>query len=154
VANFESEGDVVPMLCPGCCKLDDIPDWAPDPGNLKILAGCHRCGFTFPILPGDFRGLTLHALLNHRCKGPDDGHWDAVSKAIVGQLDELVRDPDKFGGFIDAAFAQPQGDTWGYEDNSDERERNEIRPGQADPSRVHAGTSCQVTSIWTHASRN
>src|SRR5712691_3540207 len=49
--HFESEGDVVPMLCPGCCTIEDIPDWEDwDADNLQPLVGCHRCGFSFPVV--------------------------------------------------------------------------------------------------------
>jgi len=82
--HFESEGDVVPMLCPGCCTIEDIPDWEDwDADNLQPVIGCHRCGFSFPVLPAQFRGLTLHALHNHRCEGPDRGNWQALGKAIM-----------------------------------------------------------------------
>jgi hypothetical protein len=128
MAHFESEGDVLPMLCPGCCTLEDIPDWPRDSAeHLKIIAGCHRCGFTFPILPGEFRGLTLHAMHSHRCKGPDDGDWNAVGEAIITRMGDLLRDPDGFGTFMDAAFQQPQDDE-GYEDDEDQRARRGIRP--------------------------
>ncbi|MGA8531530.1 MAG: hypothetical protein WB622_17555 [Acidobacteriaceae bacterium] len=128
MAHFASEGDAVPMLCPDCCTLDDIPDWPHDSTeDLKVIAACNRCGFTFPILPGEFRGLTLHALHNHRCKGPDDGNWATVGKKIIARLGELQHDPDKFGEFINAAFQVPQND-WGYEDDKDERARLGIRP--------------------------
>lgn len=55
MAHFESEGGVVPMLCPGCCTIGDIPDWPErdaENGELTIAVGCHRCGLTFPALPG------------------------------------------------------------------------------------------------------
>ena len=130
MANFESEGNVVPMLCPGCATLDDIPDWPRDPAEklTKVIAGCHRCGFTFPILPGPYRGLTLHAILNHRCKGPDDGNWAAAGKAITERYDILIHDTQAWGRFIDAAFAEPHPDDWGYEDNQHERQRHGITP--------------------------
>ena len=84
---FRSEGDAVPMLCPGCCTIDDIPDWTEDStGDPKLLVGCHRCGFTFPILPGEFRGLTLRAMRNHDCRVPEGawrGDWVALGKAIL-----------------------------------------------------------------------
>jgi len=68
--HFRSEGGVVPMLCPGCCALDDIPDWPDrDASQLKIVVGCYRCGFSFPVLPGEFKPLTLTAMHNHACSG-------------------------------------------------------------------------------------
>lgn len=102
--NYESEGGVVPMLCPGCCTLAGIPDWAErDGADLKIVIGCHRCGFTFPVLPGEFKSLTLEAMHNHRCAGPERGDWDAVGRAILERLAE----PDRLVAFLDAAFGQP-----------------------------------------------
>jgi hypothetical protein len=42
--HFESEGDAVPMPCPGCCTIQDIPDWEDwDADNLQPAVGCHRC---------------------------------------------------------------------------------------------------------------
>jgi hypothetical protein len=129
MAHFASEGGVVPMLCPGCCTLEDIPDWPRgSAGSLTVIAGCHRCGFTFPILPGQFRGLTLHALCNHRCKGPDDGDWAAVGKMIIARLDDLQHDPGKLGEFIGTAFRQQPQDDWGYQDDEGERARRGITP--------------------------
>ena len=85
--HFESAGGVVPMLCPGCCTLDDIPDWDDfDAHNFHPVAGCHRCGFTFPVLPAQFKGLTLHALQNHPCEGPERGDWKALGKAIMDAI--------------------------------------------------------------------
>jgi hypothetical protein len=47
MARFESEGGAVPMLCPGCCTLDDIPDWEDwDTAHPQVIVGCHRCAFT------------------------------------------------------------------------------------------------------------
>jgi hypothetical protein len=87
VMRFRSEGDAVPMLCPGCCTIDDIPDWTEDStGDLRILVGCRRCGFTFPILPGEFKGLTLRAMYNHDCRVPEGawrGDWAALGNAIL-----------------------------------------------------------------------
>ena len=81
---FASAGDAMPMLCPGCCTIESIPDWQDwDADNLQPLVGCHRCGFTFPVLPAQFRGLTLHAMHNHRCEGPERGDWEALGKAIL-----------------------------------------------------------------------
>ena len=106
--HYESEGGVVPMLCPGCCTLADIPDWPErDPADLKIVIGCHRCGFTFPALPGEFKSLTLDAMHNHRCEGPDAGDWDAVGKAIIARLGNLQHDPEQLAAFFTAASGQP-----------------------------------------------
>jgi hypothetical protein len=41
------------MLCPGCCTLGDVLGHNDDPQALAPLAGCARCSFTFPILPGE-----------------------------------------------------------------------------------------------------
>ncbi len=106
---IESPGGAVPMLCPGCCTLQDIPDWPDhDAADLKTVIGCHRCGFTFPLLPGAFKSLTLDAMHNHRCEGPEAGNWDAVGKAITEQLGELQQhDPDQLATFFRVAFGQP-----------------------------------------------
>jgi Zn ribbon nucleic-acid-binding protein len=91
--HFESQGRVVPMLCPGCATLDDIPDWGAK--DFHPVIGCHRCGFHFPNLPDKFKKLTLHAIHNHRCEGPEQGDWPALGKAITdgitgkGELPEL-----------------------------------------------------------------
>jgi Zn ribbon nucleic-acid-binding protein len=90
MTHFESAGNVVPMLCPSCCTLDEIPDWPEsDADELAPVVGCRRCGFSFPNLPGEFKGLTLHAIHNHRCEGADHGNWagvgDAILKAMGGQ---------------------------------------------------------------------
>ena len=109
------------MLCPGCCTIDDIPDWPKrNAEDLKIIIGCHRCGFAFPVLPGEFKGLTLHALHNHRCAGPDDGNWEAVGEAIISRLAELHQDPEKFGAFLKAAWQQPRDDDEDYEASGDQ----------------------------------
>ena len=72
------------MLCPGCCTLDEIPDWAAD--DLKIVIGCHRCGFCFPNLPDQFKRLTLNAMHGHRCEAPGEGDWPALGKAILDAI--------------------------------------------------------------------
>jgi hypothetical protein len=109
--HYESEGGVVPMLCPGCCTLADLPDGPQrDAASLKTAVGCHRCGFTFPALPGQFKSLTLDALHNHRCQGPDAGNWDAVGKAIIEELGQLQHDPELLAVFFTAASGQPDGE--------------------------------------------
>jgi hypothetical protein len=104
--HFESEGGVVPMLCPGCCTLDDIPDWTAK--DLKVVVGCHRCGFSFPALPGEFKPMTLTAMRNHCCEGPDNGNWKAVGEAIIAQIGNLG--DGQFGALLESAWQQPQDD--------------------------------------------
>jgi hypothetical protein len=83
----KSASDAVPMICPSCCTLDDIPEWPKsDAGELKLVIGCQRCGFSFPNLPGEFKELTLHALLNHRCEGPERGNWADLGNAILAAI--------------------------------------------------------------------
>ena len=101
--HFESEGGVVPMLCPGCCTLDDIPDWTAK--DLKSVVGCRRCGFSFPALPGEFKPVTLTAMRNHRREGPRNGNWKAVGEAIIAQIGNL--DDGQFGAFLKSAWQQP-----------------------------------------------
>jgi len=33
-----------------------------------------------------FKGLTLHALQNHPCEGPERGDWKALGKAIMDAI--------------------------------------------------------------------
>lgn len=111
MAHFESEGGIVPMLCPGCCTIDDIPDWLKhnaDDGKLTIVVGCHRCGFAFPVLPGEFKSLTLEAMHNHDCQGPQAGNWKAVGEVIIARIGEL--DGKELATFMEAARQQPEDD--------------------------------------------
>jgi hypothetical protein len=90
VAHVEGPGALVPVVCPACCALGDIPDWPEgDASRLRCVVGCKRCGFWFPNLPGEFKGLTLHAMRGHRCERPDQGDWaglaDAILSAMTGQ---------------------------------------------------------------------
>jgi Zn ribbon nucleic-acid-binding protein len=89
---FESEGGVMPMLCPGCCTLDDIPDW--DADDFHPVIGCHRCGFHFPNLPGQFKEITLHAMHDHHCEAPEKGDWPALGKAILDAMTEMGEWPE------------------------------------------------------------
>jgi hypothetical protein len=57
------------LLCPGCCTIDDIPQWKPTAEVVTPLVGCKRCPFMFPILPASFRQLTCDAMRNHECSG-------------------------------------------------------------------------------------
>jgi len=55
--------------------------------SLGILSsGCKRCGFHFPNLPDAFKGLTLHAMRNHCCEGPERGNWTALGEAILNAM--------------------------------------------------------------------
>ena len=96
---FESDGNLVPMLCPGCCTIDDIPDWDAlvAAGKFQPLVGCHRCGFTFPMLPEQFKALTLHAMHCHRCEapeGPERGNWHELGKAIIDGMAGIGEYPE------------------------------------------------------------
>jgi hypothetical protein len=95
---FESEGDRVPMLCPGCCAISDIPDWEDwDAARPAVIVGCRRCGFTFPVLPAKFKALTLHAMHSHRCEapqGPARGNWHKLGKAIMNAIAGKGEYPD------------------------------------------------------------
>jgi Zn ribbon nucleic-acid-binding protein len=84
LVHFESTGDAVPMLCPGCCTLDDIPDWNAD--HFKLVIGCQRCGFYFPNLPDQFKAITLNAMHHHRCEGTEKGNWPALGEAILDAI--------------------------------------------------------------------
>ena len=75
-------------LCPGCCTIDDIPEFTPSAEVLTPLVGCTRCGFRFPILPDGFKQLTLDALHHHDCSGEQAGDWQAVGQAIVVAIHE------------------------------------------------------------------
>jgi hypothetical protein len=89
-ANYECSDETVPMLCPSCCTLDDIPDPPEqDPGPLGLIVVCERCRFTFPRLPGHAKELTLTAMRNHRCIGPEGGDWANAGDAILARISEL-----------------------------------------------------------------
>ena len=75
-------------LCPGCCTIDDIPEFTPSTEVLTPLVECTRCGFRFPILPDDFKQFTLDSLRNHDCSGAQAGDWHAVGQAIVDAIHE------------------------------------------------------------------
>lgn len=75
-------------LCPGCCTIDDIPPYEPSVEVITPLVECSRCGFRFPILPGEFSQLTLSAMHRHDCTLSDEGDWSAVGVAIVNAIRE------------------------------------------------------------------
>jgi hypothetical protein len=91
-------------LCPGCCTIGDIPEWTPTPEVLTPLVACKRCLFTFPVLPGDFRQLTLDAMRNHECQGVHQGNWPELGQAIVGAIHDQ--------GISTSEFAARLEDTW------------------------------------------
>jgi hypothetical protein len=75
-------------LCPGCCTIDDIPPYEPSADVITPLVECSRCGFRFPILPGEFSQFTLSAMHRHDCSLSDEGDWPAVGVAIVNAIRE------------------------------------------------------------------
>jgi Zn ribbon nucleic-acid-binding protein len=79
---------IVAELCPGCCTIDDIPEFTPSAEVLTPLVECARCGFRFPILPDGFKQFTLDSLHNHDCSGGEAGDWQAVGQAIVDSIRE------------------------------------------------------------------
>ncbi len=66
---------------------------------------CHRCGFSFPVLPGEFKSVILTAMHNHKCNGPEAGNWQAVGEAIIARIADL--DSDRSGALLGAAWRQP-----------------------------------------------
>lgn len=83
-----SESPAALLLCPGCCTIEDIPQWQPTAQVATPLVSCKRCAFTFPVLPGNFRQLTYDAMRNHECTGMYKGDWPSVSQAIVDAIHE------------------------------------------------------------------
>lgn len=77
-------------LCPGCCTLDDIPEFTPSAEVLTPLVECTRCDFRFPVLPAGFKQFTLDALHHHDCSGDWAGDWQAVGQGIVDAIRESV----------------------------------------------------------------
>jgi hypothetical protein len=47
-----------------------------------------RCGFRFPILPGEYKQLTLDSLHRHDCCLEREGDWGALGLAIVNAIRE------------------------------------------------------------------
>lgn len=83
------------VLCPCCCTLEDLLAFeraheadAPRVGG-PPLANCKRCGFTFPVLPVEYRRLTLDAMRNHECRGTHDGNWAGIGEAIIEGIADL-----------------------------------------------------------------
>jgi hypothetical protein len=85
----------IALLCPGCCTLDAIPKYTPSLEVLAPLVGCRRCGFLFPILPAEFKQVTLDALHNHECRGRYRGNWPELGQAIAEAVQELKISPDQ-----------------------------------------------------------
>jgi hypothetical protein len=75
-------------ICPECCTTDDIPLYEPSADVLTPLVECARCGFRFPILPGEFSQLTLDSMHRHDCCLDDEGDWQALGLAIVNAIRE------------------------------------------------------------------
>lgn len=85
-------------LCPRCCTIEDVLSCEHSPGELPPLAKCAYCSFTFPILPGEPARLTLAAMREHDCGGPDgpDGWPASVGRAIVCYMRELGMSSEDF----------------------------------------------------------
>jgi hypothetical protein len=115
----EATAEPVAVLCPGCCTLDDIPQYTPSLEVLAPLVGCKRCGFMFPILPAEFKQVTLDALHNHECWGRNQGNWPELGQAIAEAVHELRISPreleERLEGLwpdsetMNAEGAQPRG---------------------------------------------
>jgi hypothetical protein len=75
-------------LCPGCCAIDDIPPFESTADVFPPLVECARCGFRFPILPGEFKQLTLDSMRRHDCRLDQEGDWPALGLAIVSGIRE------------------------------------------------------------------
>jgi hypothetical protein len=104
-ARHAEEGITEPLLlCPGCCVIDDIPEWVPTAKVLTPLVACNRCPFTFPILPGDFRQLTLDAMHNHQCIGMYQGNWPELGQAIVGAIHDKGISADEFAARLEGTW--------------------------------------------------
>jgi hypothetical protein len=92
------------LLCPGCCTIDEIPEWMPTVEVLTPMVACSRCPFMFPVLPGDFRQLTLDALRNHECKGMHQGDWPELGQAIVDAIHEQGISTQEFAARLEATW--------------------------------------------------
>jgi DNA-binding transcriptional regulator YhcF (GntR family) len=78
------------ILCPCCCRIDDVLSHQGDPEALAPLAGCARCSFRFPILPGEYAELTLEAMHRHHCRvSPEADNYEGVARAIIEHVHEL-----------------------------------------------------------------
>jgi hypothetical protein len=98
-------GTVEPLvLCPGCCAVDDIPEWTPTAQVLTPLVACSRCPFMFPVLPGEFRQLTLDVMHNHECNGIHQGNWPDLGQAIVDAIHEQGISTEEFAARLQAAW--------------------------------------------------
>jgi hypothetical protein len=92
------------LLCPGCCTIDDIPEWAPTAQVLTPMVACSRCPFMFPVLPADFRQLALDALRNHECKGVHQGNWPGLGQAVVNAIHDQGISKEEFAARLEATW--------------------------------------------------
>ena len=42
-----------------------------------------------PVLPVEYRQLTLDAMRNHECRGVHDGNWAGIGEAIIEGIADL-----------------------------------------------------------------
>ena len=104
VRHAETAGAGPLLLCPGCCSIDNIPEWMPTAEVLTPMVACSRCPFMFPVLPGDFRQLTLDALRNHECKGVHQGNWPDLGQAIADAIHEQGISTEEFAARLEDAW--------------------------------------------------
>jgi hypothetical protein len=83
------------VLCPCCCTVEDLLAFerahegdAPRVGGPPLVE-CRRCGLIFPVLPVEYRQLTLDAMRNHECCGVYDGNWPGIGEAITEAIADL-----------------------------------------------------------------
>jgi hypothetical protein len=70
-------------ICPECGDADDVPDWQPTSETPLPLAGCTRCPFTFPILPGPLgKDITITVIRDHGCAQRDHTSWHDIASHI------------------------------------------------------------------------
>jgi hypothetical protein len=58
----------------------------------------------FPVLPADFRQLTLDAMQNHECKGIHQGNWPDLGQAIVDAIHEQGITTEEFAVRLEATW--------------------------------------------------
>jgi hypothetical protein len=68
------------------------------------MVACSRFPFMFPVLPGDFRQLTLDALRHHECKGVYQGDWPELGQAIVDAIHEQGISTQEFAARLEATW--------------------------------------------------